>query len=313
MNQMAKISSLARARARLRRRPLHLAIGMFDGVHLGHRAVIESAVQSARRSGGLAGVLTFDPHPSALFRPEERTRLILGAGEKASVIASLGVDALIVQPFTIKFSTIEAEKLLGVLRRHLPGLEAVYVGENFRFGRGRRGDVDLLIAEGRRLRINVFSVPRVRLDGQTISSTRIRRWLANGSVERVNEALGYSYFCEGRVVRGRGLGRTIGFPTLNIAWSPDLEPKRGVYAVRITQIGKGRARGMAGIANFGVRPTVSSERRSTLEIHVLGRCPIGPGDRIRVDWLSFMRAERKFESLEALKKQIGRDIRIAAK
>jgi riboflavin kinase/FMN adenylyltransferase len=145
----ATFSSLEQA-ATLPRWPLHLAIGMFDGVHLGHRAVIEAAVQSARSSGGLAVVLTFFPHPSALFRPENPTRLIMPPAAKARVLFQLGVDAVIEQPFTLEFARIAAEEFLPHLRQTLPTLSRVYVGENWRFGRGRRGDVPLLVAEGRR-------------------------------------------------------------------------------------------------------------------------------------------------------------------
>jgi len=135
--------------AKLPARPLHLAIGMFDGVHLGHRAVIDSAIQSARRSGGLAGVLTFWPHPSALFNPQAATRLIAGADLRARLLSETGVDFVITQPFTPQFAAIEAEWVLPYLKKSLPTLSTVYVGENWRFGQGRRGDIAMLVAEGK--------------------------------------------------------------------------------------------------------------------------------------------------------------------
>jgi riboflavin kinase/FMN adenylyltransferase len=297
-------------RAALPLKPLHLAIGMFDGVHLGHRAVIEAAVQSARRSGGVAAVLTFWPHPSALFRPANPTRLIMDTPTKLRVLGQLGVDAVITQPFSMDFARIEAEAFLPDLKRHLPGLAAVYVGENWRFGRGRRGDVALLNTEARKLGIDVFSAPSVNLDGAPINSTRIRSLLETGEIGAANNALGYSYFSEGIVTPGKRLGRTIGFPTLNLAWSPELRPRLGVYAVRIS--GAKLAASLPAVANYGLRPTVEQATEPRLEVHVLGSCPFDVGDPVTVEWLNFLRPEMKFASLDELRAQIGRDREAAA-
>ncbi|HTQ31731.1 MAG TPA: riboflavin biosynthesis protein RibF [Opitutaceae bacterium] len=290
-------------------RPLHLAIGMFDGVHLGHRAVIEAAVQSARRSGGLAAVLTFFPHPSALFRPEAPTPLIMPPGTKARVLFQLGVDAVIEQPFTAAFAHITAEEFLPHVRRALPRLAGVYVGENWRFGRDRRGDVPLLVTEGRRLGLGVFSADRVNFDGEPISSTRIRGLLEAGDVAAANTLLGYTYFAEGVVARGAGLGRQFGFPTLNLAWEPQLRPRLGVYLVRVG--GAGSPAALPGVANYGLRPTVSRDTHPRLESHVLGPCPFGAGDAITVEWLRFLRPEQKFSGSDELRAQIARDVAAA--
>jgi riboflavin kinase / FMN adenylyltransferase len=204
--------------------PIHVAIGMFDGVHLGHRAVIESAVQSARHSGGISLVLTFSPHPSVLFRPESPTRLIMDIGSKMAKMASLGVDAVVVQPFTRDFAAVAATDFVPFIKRHLPRLAGIYVGENFRFGQGRKGDVAMLVAEGKRHGITVFSAPRVNLDGEPISSTRIRERIQKGDMKGAAALLGYVYTADGTVMHGKHLGRTIGFPTLNLGWSPDLRP-----------------------------------------------------------------------------------------
>ncbi len=163
-------------------RPLHIAIGMFDGVHLGHRIVVESAVQSARISSGVSMVLTFSPHPSVLFRPDNPTRMILDLPSKLAKLGSLGVDAVVVQPFTREFAAVTAEDFVPLIKRHLPALAGIYVGENFRFGRGRAGDVALLVKEGQRHGIAVFSAPRVNLDGEPISSTRIRERIRAGDL-----------------------------------------------------------------------------------------------------------------------------------
>jgi riboflavin kinase/FMN adenylyltransferase len=286
-------------------RPLHLAIGMFDGVHLGHRAVIDAAVQSARRSGGLSAVLTFWPHPSVLFRPEQPTRLIQDAASRTHVLRSLGVDAVITQPFTPELARVTAEELLPWLRRSLPHLAAIYVGENFRFGAGRRGDVGLLVAAARALGVSLFSAPRVNLDGEPVSSTRIRSLLEAGDITAANALLGYTYFAMGRVTRGKRLGRTIGFPTLNLAWAPALRPRLGVYVVRVA--GAKGPISVAGVANYGLRPTVENATEPRLETHVLGECPFDEGDEITVEWLRFLRPEMKFSGLDELRAQIGRD------
>jgi riboflavin kinase/FMN adenylyltransferase len=290
-------------------RPLHLAVGMFDGVHLGHRTVIESAVQSARRSGGVAAVLTFWPHPSALFQPDNPRRLIMDTPVKTRVLLGLGVDAVITQPFTPDYARIEAEAFLPHLKKHLPQLAAVYVGENWRFGRGRRGDVALLVAEAKKHGLTVFSAPRVNLDGEPISSTRIRSLLEAGEVGAANAALGFTYFAAGMVAPGKRLGRTLGFPTLNLAWTPQLRPRFGVYAVRVS--GPKAPAPLPGVANYGLRPTVEQATEPRLEIHVLGTCPFGEGDAITVEWLRFLRPEMKFAGVEELRAQIDRDRSVA--
>jgi riboflavin kinase/FMN adenylyltransferase len=299
-----QFSSLAAASI-LPDRPLHLAIGMFDGVHLGHRAVIEEAVRSAQAEGGIAAVLTFWPHPSALFRPDNPTCLIHDAATKARVLLSLGVEAVITETFSPDVAAIEAEAFLPWLRRLLPRLAAVYVGENFRFGRGRRGDVATLIASGQVQGIRVFSAPRVSLDGEPVSSTRIRGLLEGGEISAANALLGYSYFAGGVVTGGKRLGRTLGFPTLNLAWAPGLRPRYGVYAVRVS--GAKSPAPLPGVANYGLRPTVEQATEPRLETHVLAPCPFGEGDAITVEWLRFVRPEVKFAGIDALRTQIEND------
>jgi riboflavin kinase/FMN adenylyltransferase len=304
LNTLAHFEGLDRVA--LPMRPIHLAIGMFDGVHLGHRAVIESAVQSARHSGGVSLVMTFDPHPSVLFRPDSPTRLIMDIASKVAKMAGLGVDAVVVQPFTKDFAAIAATDFIPYLKRHLPRLAGIYVGENFRFGQGRKGDVAMLVAEGRKHGITVFSAPRVNLDGEPISSTRIRERLGSGDMKGAAALLGYVYRTEGTVVHGKHLGRTIGFPTLNLGWAPDLRPLYGVYAVRVS--GSKSYGWLPAVANYGLRPTVEQSTEPRLEVHLLVSCPYGAGDPVAVEWVRFLRPERKFSGLEELKAQIARDV-----
>jgi riboflavin kinase/FMN adenylyltransferase len=292
-------------------KPLHLAIGMFDGVHLGHRAVVAAAVQAARTGGGLAGALTFYPHPSALFNPSKPTRLIMEPLAKARLLQRLGMDIVITQPFTPEFARIEAEAFLPHLKRALPGLVSVYVGEDWRFGAKRHGDLALLVAEARRLGISVYSAPPVSLDGDPVSSTRIRGLLEAGDIAAANALLGARYLAQGVVQGGKRLGQVLNFPTLNLPWSPELQPRFGVYVADVS--GPRSPRTLHAVANYGVRPTVEVASQPLLEIHVLGPCVFTRGDAITVEWLQFLRPEMKFSGLDELRTQIGRDVEQAEK
>jgi riboflavin kinase/FMN adenylyltransferase len=285
--------------------PLHLAVGMFDVLHRGHQAVIQAARDGAKRDQGLAAVLTFWPHPSVLLRPANATRMIMNPAGKARVLAELGVTAFITEGFTPEFAGLAAEEFVPRLKAALPGLAAIYVGENWRFGRGRLGNLALLQAEGKTHRVAVIGVPRVRDGDEPISSTRIRRAIEEGKVDAANALLGYPHFATGRVIGGRGLGRKLGFPTLNLDWAPELEPRHGVYVVTVR--GAKSATTFPGVANFGVRPTVESGGRAQLEVQVLGDCPFTTGDELTVDLLHFLRGEQKFLGVEALRAQIESD------
>jgi len=303
MNPLVQVEGLEKIS--LPARPLHLAIGVFDGVHRGHRLVIEAAVQAARRTDGIGGVLTFWPHPSAVFRPDHRTRLMLDAGSKARVLQSLGVEVVITQPFNVEFSRMPAPDFASWLRQRLPRLAALYVGDDFRFGHGREGDVNLLSREARALGMEVVVVPRLAMEGGTVSSSRIRAGLSAGDIELVNRLLGYPYFARGVVTPGKQLGRTIGFPTLNLPWGSEFSPRLGVYAVRVS--GEKSSANLSAVANFGLRPTVENAKEPRLEVHVLGDCPFGPGDTVTVAWQHFLRPEAKFSDVAKLRAQIAKD------
>jgi riboflavin kinase/FMN adenylyltransferase len=287
--------------------PIHLAIGMFDGVHLGHQSVIESAIHSARRSNGLGGVLTFWPHPSRLFRPTDPTPQIMNPEDKVAFLLAMGLDFAVIHPFEAEFARLEADRFLPFVRSHIKGLKALYVGENWRFGRGRTGDVKRLIALAKVQDLTVFSAPRINLNGEPISSTRVRNHLLKGEITEANELLGYCYFSLGTVVPGRRVGRTLGFPTLNLGWRSELQPAFGVYAVRVGAPDGGEIRD--GIANFGMQPTVTEgESLPQLEVYVFDDCPWDSGDRLKIEWQRFIRPERKFDGLEALRAQIALDV-----
>ena len=288
--------------------PLHMAIGMFDGVHLGHRAVIGSATSAAKARGGHSAVMTFTPHPSQILRPNAPTLLIQTESLKEERVAALGVDLLVWQTFTRELASIPASEYAHRLKLRFPTIASIHVGENFRFGHNRAGDITTLLSTAIRENIHVISIERVRYDGEAISSTRVRNILADGHMEEANELLGYNYFCEGKVIKGNQLGRTLGFPTLNIEWQPQCQPLHGVYAVRVRKADSGKGDWKPGVANFGLRPTIDKKTIVPLiETNIFGDCPFDYGDNLRVEWLHFLRPERKFDGLAALKAQIAED------
>ncbi|MDR0536165.1 MAG: bifunctional riboflavin kinase/FMN adenylyltransferase [Puniceicoccales bacterium] len=310
--------------------PAELAIGMFDGVHRGHQRIIGEAVGMARERGARAIVLTFSPHPSRVLTPGSPTLLLQSLEDRCARIAMLGVDTTIVLPFTAEFSRLPADAFVALLRKTLPGDLRVHVGENFRFGHGGTGNF-LPDGAGRQPvpaasgaipgRFETRAHPAVEDADGRVSSTRIRELLAGGETARANALLGWNYQSLARAVPGRALGRTIGFPTLNMPWTPELLPRFGVYAVRVRKApGAGGGASLDaggwfhGIANYGLRPTVETAPvLPLLEAHLfagagaLGAAGIGEGARLLVEWLHFIRPERKFPGLPALLGQIRMD------
>lgn len=289
---------------------LHLAIGMFDGVHTGHQSVVEAAIHAARNSGSLAGVLTFWPHPSRFFCAENATPLLMEPEQKAFVLHRLGIDIVVQQAFDGEIASVEAGEFVNFLKEKIPTLAGIYVGDNFRFGKGRLGDSQILAKETSRLGIHLSCLNAIEFDGSPISSTRIRAALVNGRVEEANRLLGYTYFCHGVVQSGQELGRKLGFPTLNVGWAPELKPRYGVYAVEVQFNGKPDS--FPGVANYGVKPTVVKDCDPLLEVHLFEDPGQRLGETIRVEWRHFLRSEKHFETLEALSAQIQQDKEQAA-
>ena len=235
-----------------------------------------------------------------------RTRMLMSPEMKLRVLLRLGVDAVIQQTFSPEFARIAVEEFLPHLRRRLPHLAGVYVGENWRFGAGRRGDVHLLLAEAARHHVSVLSVPRIQWNGEPISSTRIRDSLEAGRMEEANMLLGYSYFAEGVVTPGRRLGRTIGLSDPQCALGARAQAAlRRLCRVRRRR--RGRSRRCPGwqITVCG-RPSAEADA-PLLEAHLLGPCPFAAGSRVTVEWLKFLRPERKFESVGELRRRIAED------
>ncbi len=284
--------------------PLHLAIGAFDGVHLGHRAVLHSAREAARADGGLVGVLTYDPHPSKVLRPESAVPLIFTRAQKDERLTEAGAQMVHHEPFDRAHASIAAADFPRWLQQTFPHLKSLHVGANFQYGRGRAGHGETLIAQGTAEGLGVRLVAAVRLGDETVSSSRIRQCLVTGELDLANAMLHRPYEAEGVIIGGRRIGRTLGFPTVNVAWEPELKPAYGVYAVEV--IFQGEA--LPAVANYGQRPTVESGPVAPLlEAHVLRGAAPTTGDAVRVRWIRRLRAEQKFADLPALQAQIAQD------
>jgi riboflavin kinase/FMN adenylyltransferase len=288
----------------LEARPRHVAVGEFDGVHVGHRAVI----------AGADTVLTFEPHPRTVVSPDSAPKLITALETKADLIAGLGVDELVVIPFDGAFASRSAQEFIDdVLVRQL-GAERVSVGENFRFGHRARGDVDLLRAQDA-FETNVTEL--VELDGETVSSTHIRGLIEGGLVERAAQFLGSPFQLRGTVAHGDKRGRSLGFPTANLVPDPALvHPAHGVYACRAAVEVDGEWRWWPAATNVGVRPTFVTGRGLLIEPYLLDFEGDLYGRELRLVFLERLRGEVRFESVDELIAQMGRDIedtrRIAA-
>lgn len=291
--------------------PLHLAIGMFDGVHIGHQAVIRQAVEAAaREQGHCAGVLTFNPHPSRVLYPKMATRMLMPLRSRIRGIHRAGADAVFVQEFTVDYAKQEAKSFLPSLLKDFPLLRSIHVGENFRFGSGRSGNIDTLRKSAHENGVELHALQRKVMAGMAISSSRIRAALMEGSISEVNGMLGEPYTISGRVIGGKGVGRTIGYPTLNVPWDPEVSPRFGVYLVDFWSADGDQA--IRAIANYGLRPTMGESTDPLVEVHLLDnqRLP-SIGDEVSVQLLQFIRPEKQFATMDALRDQIARDVQLA--
>jgi riboflavin kinase/FMN adenylyltransferase len=286
---------------------LHLAIGVFDGLHLGHQAVIGAAQLAAREQGGTVVVVTFDPHPIEVLSPRHAPRLLSAPEHKLVLLErELGVRHCWVIPFDLdRAGQTGAEFIGGLLAATGPGrLAGIYVGEQWRFGQNRSGDLALLETLGVTGGFVAVGLATVEIEGAPVSSTRIREAIGAGDFAVAKRLLGRDYTVYGTVVEGRRLGRTIGFPTANLRVHREQLPPTGVYAVRAT----GRGDGWNGVANLGYRPTVSGDATERLlEVHLFDFVGDIYGEVLEVEFVEFLRAERKFAGVEELKAQIARD------
>ncbi len=294
---------------RITEQPVVLTIGKFDGVHRGHQALIETAVQRAHERGTICTVLTFDPHPRTVLTPEVPLELLTNISERATLIAEQGADMLLVLPFNHEVMATPAAQYMRQLCAALPLCE-LWVGEDFALGRKREGTPARLREIGQELGFKVGTVAPVELDGEIVSASRIRDLLRAGDLAEARRQLGRDYWLRGEVVYGDQRGRTIGFPTANLDVAPNhLVPAYGVYACWV-QIEDGQHASPTlrpAVANVGVRPTVDGSQRR-VEAHLLDWSGDLYGSTLRLIFVQRLRSEQRFASLADLVAQIEHDV-----
>ena len=282
--------------------------GTFDGVHLGHQRIIKRLREIAAKEGGETVLLTFDPHPRLVLFPDTPLQLLNTREEKTKLLERAGIDHLIIHPFTKEFSQLTSEDFIrNILVRQL-GTRKLVIGYDHHFGRNREGSFDHLKEFGPLYGFSVEEIPAKDVDHVNVSSTQIRKALKSGGVSTANKYLGYEYFLSGTVVKGKQLGRSLGYPTANIqlADANKLVPADGIYVVKVELNG----RSFGGMMSIGFNPTVDGKKR-TIEVNIFEFDKNIYGETITVHLIDRIRDEMKFGSLEALKKQIDSDKEIS--
>jgi riboflavin kinase/FMN adenylyltransferase len=279
-----------------------ITVGVFDGVHLGHQYLLKKLIESAQRRGLKGCVLSFYPHPSKVLSPGQQPCELTDPLERAERMLRLGIDRVVFINFDREFSRIRAEDFLKHVLFERLRCRYLLVGYDWRFGYKREGEVELAKEMGQRLGFEVETAEPFYKNGHIISSTYIRRLLHSGRLEEASEYLGENYWVKRKVVRGSGRGSSLGYPTANLGPSENLCLKEGVYAVRVNEQ-------FLGVANYGFRPTFDGKAK-VLEVHILDFEGNLRGERIKVEFLSFLREEKKFSSKDELIEHIERDIAI---
>lgn len=285
-----------------------LTMGNFDGIHLGHQALLRRVIQEAKAQGGRSVVLTFEPHPLKILAPERAPRLILTHKDKMRLLQSFGVDVVIIQAFNPSFANVAAERfvwryLIGLLKVH-----KVWVGRDLRFGKGREGRVEDLIRWGKQGGFEVGVVEPIELGGERISSSRIRELIERGDVHEINRFLGRYHFVSGRVAPGHQRGRHLGFPTANIVTRNEVLPLDGIYATFL-QVGE---RQWPSVTNIGLNPTFGGGPR-TIESYIFDFSGDLYGQPVRPFFVQRIREEKKFPSPDLLVEQMKKDVLSAQK
>jgi riboflavin kinase/FMN adenylyltransferase len=286
-----------------------VTIGTFDGVHLGHCQIIAQLKEEAARIGGETIIITFHPHPrKVVASPSSGFQLLNTIGEKISLFENNGIDHLVIVPFTEAFSMLSAEDyiqqfLIGRFHPH-----TVIIGYDHRFGQGRKGDYKLLEKFSETLGYKLLEISPHVINSNTVSSTLIRKALSRGDISAANELLGYEYFITGKVVEGNKLGRTLGYPTANIeiSYPEKLVPANGIYAVKLIDE-EAPERLLKGMMSIGIRPTVDDSGIRTIEVNIFDFDRNIYGHTLKVSFVAYLREEKKFNGLEALKEQMAQD------
>jgi riboflavin kinase/FMN adenylyltransferase len=281
-----------------------LAIGFFDGVHLGHQQIIRQTIADARQHDGIALVLTFDKHPNAIVAPEKTPPLIYSLSQKLRAIQSLGIEDILLIGFDKPFSQQTGEEFVRALARDFGKIHSICVGANFAFGHKRSGNVALLKKLGGESQFNVHGLSAVSLDGKAVSSTRVRESIRAGNLDDASQMLGRPYAICGKVVTGDKLGRNLGFPTANLDVTGLILPPNGVY----TAVTRHEGRLYRAALNIGIRPTVAAGRQLRVEAHLLDFDGDLYGRELEIEIGEKLRDEKKFGSPQELKEQIAKDV-----
>lgn len=281
-----------------------ITLGNFDGLHIGHRKIIEELVSRSRRAGGLAAVVTFDPHPRKVLNPSNPPVMITTLNHKIKLMSDLGVDVLLILRFDREFSRMSPDAFIRDYLFAGIRFREVIVGKNYFFGRDRKGDIGLLERLARELGFKIDFVEPVRLRGHFVSSSLVRGLISDGKFQEASSCLGRPYSIYGPVVKGSGRGVELGFPTANMDLDDLAHPAPGVFAVDVIVDGQARR----GIANLGVRPTFEASARPLLEVHLLDFSGDLYGKFLEVMFKRRLRDEIRFESPDGLKRQIEKDI-----
>jgi riboflavin kinase/FMN adenylyltransferase len=279
-------------------------IGTFDGVHIGHRKILEKIIHSAKDLDCESLVLTFFPHPRMVLQENSEVKLLNTLKEKSDLLEKIGIDNLIVHPFDKEFSRLTAEEFVKTILVDQLNIQKIIIGHDHRFGRNRTADINDLITFGKEYGFEVEQISAQEINENAVSSTKIRNAILDGNIQLANDYLGYNYCFSGEVVKGKQLGRTIGFPTANIHILEDykLIPKNGVYIVKCYHNNSS----YFGMMNIGNRPTVNGESQ-TIEVNLFDFDKEIYTENLTVEILKFVRNEQKFDSLDALKEQIQKD------
>ena len=289
--------------------PVALTIGNFDGVHLGHQALLKELQAVANIQGMLTAVVIFEPHPREFFSPQQAPARLTNLREKLELFAAMNIDRVHVCRFNERFAKMSAANFINALYEK-SSARFVLIGDDFRFGNGRTGDFALMEKIGSQLGFTVQAVHSVMHDGVRISSTAIRDALMSGQLHSAQRYLGRHYSISGRVVHGDGMGRKLGFPTANIQLKHNRPPLYGIYVVLVHAEGLGV---LQGVASLGVRPTVRHDDKPVLEVHLFEFDQQIYGKHLRVEFLHKLRDEEKYPDVQALTRQIGLDVKQAKK
>ena len=280
-----------------------LALGNFDGLHRGHRKILDRMRRVAEERGATSVIMTFDPHPPRVVRPDKAPPLLMTKAQKLEAIADAGVQGAAIVRFTPELSNWDPETFVRTVLVDWLRVAEVWVGANFLFGHERSGNFSLLRVLGARYGFKAEKIDPVRYKDFVVSSTRIRRLVSEGRVDEASALLGHQYFLDGTVVRGDERGRTIGFPTANLCTENELLPPHGVYATTARIAGIVHA----SVTNIGTRPTVDASGRTVVETHIFDLDRDLYGQSIRIGFVQRLRDERRFESLDLLREQIEAD------